>query len=245
MADTLFAESLVPARPRAAGAGALSIGAHAVGIGVLLTVPLLAGGAPPPPAVPLFRGPVVLTVPPPPVEAPPVPRRAGPARPRGSHPAAPEAPVKPTRLVPLGDVPSVLSDDDASLCTGCSLATTASDPPLAGGADVRGGTGGGGAGGTGTAPLVVGGDVRPPLKLRHVDPGYPDLARRAGVQGAVVIECLIDAAGRVAEARIVRGVPLLDAAALAAVRQWNYRPTLLNGVAVPVLMTVTVRFQLR
>jgi protein TonB len=93
--------------------------------------------------------------------------------------------------------------------------------------------------------VPVGGHVRAPRKLRHVDPEYPPLARAARVEGRVVVECVIDTDGRVAQARVVTGRPLLDDAALQAVRQWRYRPTLLDGVAVAVQMTVTVEFHLR
>jgi len=87
--------------------------------------------------------------------------------------------------------------------------------------------------------------IDPPVKLHHVAPGYPALARDARVGGVVVIECRIDTEGRVADARILRGHPLLDDAALDAVRQWRYRPTLLHGRPVSVIMSVTVRFTLR
>ena len=77
-------------------------------------------------------------------------------------------------------------------------------------------------------------------KLRGADPVYPPIARAAGIQGIVIIEATIDADGRVVNARILRSVPLLDQAALDAVRSWEYTPTTLNGVPVPVVMTVTV-----
>ena len=93
-------------------------------------------------------------------------------------------------------------------------------------------------------PLRPGGDLQPPTKLRHVDPVYPELARRAGVQGVVVLECVLDPSGHVAEVKVLRGLPLLDAAAVQAVRQWVYTPTRLNQVPVAVLLTVTVRFTL-
>jgi protein TonB len=64
------------------------------------------------------------------------------------------------------------------------------------------------------------------------------------VQGVVVIEATIGADGRVKDAHVLRSVPLLDEAALAAVRQWVYTPTRLNGEPVSVIMTVTVHFQL-
>ena len=88
----------------------------------------------------------------------------------------------------------------------------------------------------------VGGQLRPPLKTKDVAPVYPAVALSARVSGDVVIEATIDEEGRVAETRVVKSVPLLDQAALDAVRQWEYRPSLLNGVPTPVVMTVTVRF---
>jgi protein TonB len=94
-------------------------------------------------------------------------------------------------------------------------------------------------------PLRVGGDVREPRKVVHVAPVYPDLALKAGIEGVVIVEATIDDRGRVRDATVLRGVPVLDEAALEAVRQWVYTPTLLDGVPTPVVMTVTVRFQLR
>ena len=81
-------------------------------------------------------------------------------------------------------------------------------------------------------------------KILHVAPIYPDIARHAGVQGAVVLEAILDATGRVESVRVLGSQPLLDDAAVRAVRQWRYTPTELNGVPVPVLMTITVRFSL-
>jgi protein TonB len=64
------------------------------------------------------------------------------------------------------------------------------------------------------------------------------------VQGTVVVECTLTPEGRVADMRVVRGHTLLNEAALRAVEQWLFTPTLLNGVPVPVILTVTVNFQL-
>ncbi len=93
-------------------------------------------------------------------------------------------------------------------------------------------------------PVRVGGDVPEPRKLKHVNPVYPNMAKQARVQGIVILECTIDTQGRVSDVRVLRGVPLLDPAAIEAVRQWVYEPTRLNGVPVPVIMTVTVNFRL-
>ena len=94
-------------------------------------------------------------------------------------------------------------------------------------------------------PLPVGGRIKEPSKLRHVPPLYPVIAQQARVEGVVIIEATIGMDGRVQQARVLRSKPLLDEAALAAVRQWVFTPTLLNGVPVPVIMTVTVHFTLR
>ena len=94
-------------------------------------------------------------------------------------------------------------------------------------------------------PVRPGAGVRAPQKLREVNPVYPPIAQAAGIQGIVIIEATISTDGRVVDARVLRSVPLLDQAALAAVRQWEYTPTMLNGVPVPVVMTVTVSFTLK
>jgi len=84
--------------------------------------------------------------------------------------------------------------------------------------------------------------VEPPRKLHDVRPIWPDEARRANVQGIVVVEFTVDVNGTVADARILRGIPLLDKAALDCVRQWRYEPTLLNGRPTPFRMTAAVTF---
>ena len=90
----------------------------------------------------------------------------------------------------------------------------------------------------------VGGDIKEPKKVRHVAPVYPEVAQQARVQGVVILELLLDDSGSVTNAIIMRSVPLLDQAALDAVRQWQFTPTQVNGVPVNVIMTVTVNFTL-
>jgi serine/threonine-protein kinase len=94
------------------------------------------------------------------------------------------------------------------------------------------------------APVRVGGDIRQPTKIRHVEPNYPAEAQAAGAQGVVILEATIGVDGKVTGVRVLRSIPLLDKAASDAVQQWQYTPTLLNDVPVPVLMTVTVNFTL-
>jgi protein TonB len=93
-------------------------------------------------------------------------------------------------------------------------------------------------------PIRAGAGIAEPRKRRHVSPVYPAQALAARVQGVVILECTISTAGEVVDVRTLRGDPLLVDAAVAAVKQWQYEPSLLNGVAVPVIMTVTVNFKL-
>jgi TonB family protein len=93
-------------------------------------------------------------------------------------------------------------------------------------------------------PVRVGGAIKEPKKLKNAAPVYPDIAKQARVQGVVILEVTISPQGKITDVAVLRGIPLLDAAAIEAVRQWEYTPTLLNGVPVPVIMTVTVNFRL-
>jgi TonB family protein len=96
-----------------------------------------------------------------------------------------------------------------------------------------------------SAAVRVGGKIRPPTKTKDVTPEYPAAAQSARAEGAVIIEATIGADGKVIDAKVLRSVRMLDQAALDAVRQWEYSPTLLNGKPVPVVMTVTVNFKLK
>jgi protein TonB len=94
-------------------------------------------------------------------------------------------------------------------------------------------------------PVRLSSGIRPPQRLNDVRPVYPALARETHVQGIVILEIVIDERGNVSHADVLRSKPLLDVAALDAVRQWKFTPTLLNGIAVPIVMTVTVNFSLQ
>jgi protein TonB len=89
----------------------------------------------------------------------------------------------------------------------------------------------------------VGGAIPNPTKTRNVLPVYPAVAKSARIGGTVLVEATIGPDGKVADARVVRSVPLLDQAALDAVRRWEYAPTRVRGVAVPVIITVAINFQ--
>ena len=93
-------------------------------------------------------------------------------------------------------------------------------------------------------PVRVAGNVPRPQKVRNVAPYYPGAALGARVTGVVTLEVVIGVDGLVTDVEVVDSVPLLDEAAVAAVEQWEYAPTVLNGVPVPVVMPVTVTFSL-
>jgi periplasmic protein TonB len=144
--------------------------------------------------------------------------------------AVSDAPLAETDLgeseVPAGDSP---------ICLGCAPGDAVGTPN---------GTGAGGPAGD-PAPLrPVGGDVREPRRIRGTVPVYPELARRAHVQGKVVLECVIDTDGRITDIRVLSGPPLLTGAAVDAVRDWVYTPTTLNRQPIRVILNVTVNFSL-
>jgi len=90
--------------------------------------------------------------------------------------------------------------------------------------------------------LTVGGDVLSSKLIHRVQPVYPEIARRARIQGVVRLHGVITRDGRIAQLRVISGHPLLVKAALDAVGQWVYSPTLLNKQAVEVEAPIEVRF---
>jgi TonB family protein len=96
-------------------------------------------------------------------------------------------------------------------------------------------------------PVRIGGNIRPPRKLEDVRPIYPQSMRDAGLEGVVPLGATIGADGSVTSVRVIGSNPHPDFAnaAVDAVRQWRFSPTLLNGDAVEVFMNVTVRFSLQ
>jgi len=88
------------------------------------------------------------------------------------------------------------------------------------------------------------GDIQPPKLIKEVFPKYPEVARQARVEGMVILEAKTDEQGNVIDASILRSIPLLDQAAIDAVKQWKYEPLIVDGKARKVIFTVTVRFVL-
>jgi protein TonB len=90
--------------------------------------------------------------------------------------------------------------------------------------------------------LHVGGDIKPPKKIKDVRPVYPPIARQAGISGVIIIEAKIGADGFIEDAHVLKSIPLLDEAALDAVKQWQFEPPMVNGQPTPVIMTMTINF---
>jgi protein TonB len=218
------------------GSAALHLGI----VGVVLIVPLLADTVLPKPDLGRVQYVNATFVPPSPPAAPPA---AAPAVRAPNHDAAPITP--PDRIIEERPAPPV------------NFATGGIDPT---GAPPNGlGTLGDPLGTAPTAPpqppLVrlaspltphpVGGAIGEPVKIHHVAPLYPSIAQAARVEGTVIIQAIISTDGAVQEARVMSGSPLLNDAALSAVKQWRYKPTTLNNQPVAVIMTVTVAFRLQ
>jgi protein TonB len=188
------------------------------------------------------------------VEAPPPPLPPPPPAPKAPRPA----PVKaPEPAVPIDTPPPVPVEEPPTIV----------DLPEEEGPEfgVPGGVVGGVAGGVvdgivgglpepvpppppppPRAPVRVGGQIETPELLRRVEPFYPPLAVAARLEGVVILEAVIDREGVVSDLKVLRssGTPVLDREAEKAVRQWRYRPLLLNGRREPFVLTVTLSFNL-
>jgi periplasmic protein TonB len=242
MPPTMFRDVLEPparVRSHARYTVPLSILAHVLLCAALVAVPLTATDVLPAPQTMIaFAIPAAAPPPPPPplpVRAPEPARTPQPAQSPDAAPLTapdeirPEAPPRDTVSLRPGIPGGVERGVPDGQFGGIAIDIPPAPRPAA----------------TPPQPLPVGGDIKAPQKVRHVSPVYPPIAQSARVQGVVIIDATIGPDGRVTEARVRRGVPLLDQAALDAVRQWEFTPTLLNGVPVPVIMTVTVHFTMQ
>jgi len=95
------------------------------------------------------------------------------------------------------------------------------------------------------APVRVGGQIQAPALVSKVDPIYPEVAVSARIRGVVILEANVDRDGHVVDVKVLRTANrLLDNAAIAAVRQWQYKPLILNGSPEPFVLTVVLTFNL-
>jgi protein TonB len=209
----------------------VSIAAHAAILVVLVIVPLAAVDALP---VGAQMKAWIVTQPPVVPELPPPPGRRAPSvsdAPGDVAPIAapdridPEPPAGGPVGVGFDGPPGVPSGTDGAIL-GAGVTLGVAPPPVS------------------VKPIRPGGDIQAPTKIKHVPPVYPPIARSAGIRGTVILEAVIAEDGRVRDVRVLRSITLLDPAAVDAVRQWQFTPTRLNGIPVPVVMTVTVTFEL-
>jgi protein TonB len=225
-------------RSHLSGSVPISIALHLVALLLFLIIPLTANMILPDPATHLPDYMRVAPMPPPPPAARPRVSTVTPSpRPPDDTSAAPT--TAPPSIVPETGPPGAVPDTGA-------IPSIGSDPT-----------------GTGLLPGVNTIVVRPPepprqsgpvrvadlpvspRKLVDVRPVYPDIARSARVEGTIIMEAVLDTNGRVTLLRVLKSVPLLEQAAVDAVRQWRYTPSSYGGHAVSVLMTITVRFTLQ
>ena len=240
MGRRLFDTSVLPRRRQRAITLPVSIALHAAVVSAALIVPMLGDSALPEVAASarvFFSEPPAITAAPPPLA------RTGPVRPVVKT----KVPPVPTNgMVAPPTVPDFLPTEDPAFGNSVGGPTTDGvefgapwgTPP---GAIIVGLPV---VPETVTKPVRMSEGVRGPRKLRYVPPVYPEIARQIRLQGTVLVECTIDPRGRVVNATVVQGNPLLNEAALSAVQQWVYTPTLLSGIPVPVLMQVSVTFAL-
>jgi periplasmic protein TonB len=236
-------ENLIESDSRGISRGAVigklvSAGIQLGVITLMIVIPLLATDALPEPPEAMMT---FLAPPPPPPPPPPAPPAAAKPQPvRAKAPSIPR-PVPASDFVAPVEVPNEIPTEEFASDTGY----------VAGGVDtggvpggIVGGVEGGMPGAPADEPVRVGGEIQPPKKVKDVRPEYPSTARTARVEGTVILEAVIDTRGLVADVRVLKSIPLLDEAAVEAVKQWRYQATLLNGEAVPIVMTVTVNFGL-
>ena len=95
-------------------------------------------------------------------------------------------------------------------------------------------------------PIPVGGDVQKPEKVHAPPPRYTEAARRARIQGVVIVQAIIDKSGVVTNVRVLKGLRMgLSEEAVKAIQRWRFRPATLNGKPVDVYYNLTVNFRLQ
>ena len=184
--------------------------------------------APPPPPPP----------PPPPAAKSPGPASAKPAPSPGAAPVEPPSTIQPERPNDEGDigVPGGVEGGIPGGVLGGVVGGLPGDipppPPPAPPPPPR-------------APVRVGGQIQAPALVSKVDPIYPEVAVSARIRGVVILEANVDRDGHVVDVKVLRTANrLLDHAAITAVRQWQYRPLVLNGSPEPFILTVVLTFNL-
>ena len=245
-----------PLRDKHRGAAMTSIAVHAIVLGTIAGALLVATGAIPevqrapmmafvvsePPPIPAAPRPA-----PPAAEKPAAPTRQAPAR-----PMAPPAVGAPAEAAPVVAPTGVAPEKEGAVATGGSgYGAGASGESGIATTGILGGLEGGVSlppppppPPPPPKPVRIGGQIAPPTLITRVEPAYPSFAIAAHVEGIVILEATVDETGIVRSVSVLRGQPVLNDAALDAVKQWRYSPVLVDGRPVPFILTVTVTFRL-
>jgi periplasmic protein TonB len=218
---------------------ALSMVIQAAFLGILILIPLIYTEA-----LPKTMMATMLTAPPPPPPPPPPPAAVQVVHVKPQAHLMDAGKLMQPKVIPH-DVKIIKEDAEPDMSAGMSGG-------VPGG--VAGGSMGGVIGGMGvappppkprqTGPLRVGGNVQAARIINRVQPVYPPLARQTRISGTVRLHAIIGKDGTIQQLEVMNGHPLLQQAALDAVRQWRYQPTLLNGDPVEVDTTIDVIFSL-
>lgn len=240
--------SLILSEPESVGArrGAtvgFSLLLHTFFLALVVVLPLVLWESPLPAPQDSVRAffvtPADVTPPPPPPPPPPAGSRA-PARPQ----MAPR-PVDPGRFTA-----PVLIPDRVEPEPGFDLGVEGGVP-----GGVEGGVPGGVVGGiVGGLPsdapppppqvVRVGGNIKEPKVVHRVEPEYPTLAIQARLSALIILEARVDTKGRVVSVNVLRGHPVFDETAIAALKEWRYQPLLLNGQPTEFVLSVTMNFSI-
>jgi protein TonB len=211
----------------------VSVGLHSMMAALLVMIPLLQviESIPQVPSMMAF----VAAAPPPPPPPPP-PREAAPPKPvvEMSPAAAPVEAPKEIVPEPPGDISFAVAGVPDGVVRGLTSLEAAPPPPAPLPPPPT----------SALAPVRIGGAIGHPTLLNRVGPVYPVLAAQSHVEGVVILEATVNQVGRVEDARVIRSIPLLDRAAVDAVRQWQYEPLMVNGQPARFIVTVTVTFKL-
>jgi protein TonB len=251
MFDTLVNPSAGVPRPRWTTATLSAAGHVVVIIAVVLSTIYATDVLPTPKEMITF---VTVAPPPPPPPPPPAPAEPEPVKVERTVVRKP-AVSRPAPMIAKAPVAAPVEAPD-TIAPETGLEGGEFNAPIAAGFEhgIPGGVAGGIIGGFENVPLTpppakpapvrIGGAIATPKLVYRVEPEYPLIAVNAQIEGMVILEATVDETGDVRDARVLRSSGLLDAPAVRAVEQWRYEPLLLNGKAVPFVLTVTVSFSL-
>jgi protein TonB len=246
--EFLFQSLLVSQTPSGAGRKsatlALSVTVHALLVAAILFVPLFFYDAIPDPSESILKA--FFVAPAEVAPAPPPPPPPAPALRAAIKAPAPVPSVAPTFVAPIEAPEGIRQEATVDLGLGVEGGVPGGvEGGVPGG--VLGGIVGGAMAEAGPPVKVVrvGGNIIAPKTIKKVTPEYPDLAKAARLSALIILEARVDTHGVVKSVTVLRGHPLFDEAAMEAVKQWRYRPLLLNGEPTEFIVSVTMTFNLQ